>query len=126
MEYVPSSIDVYDLDFRTSTYGEITGNSSLVKPSPPHSKALLCLSSFTICRCAKVNIITNPFQVCSITDEIIPLQSGSVFYECAKLTGMLYKHRFIFTMDGNIKLCIDRIPYVSNFTKSPFSLILQI
>ena len=32
MEYVLSSIDVYDVDFRTSTYGEITGNSSLVKP----------------------------------------------------------------------------------------------
>ena len=32
---------------------------------------------------------------------LFPLQSGSVFYERAKLTGAQYKHRFIFTMDGN-------------------------
>ena len=44
--------------------------------------------------------ITVPFQVCSITDENKPLQSGSVFYEHAKLTGTLYKHRVIFTVDG--------------------------
>ena len=44
--------------------------------------------------------ITVPLQVCSITNEIIPLQSGSVFYERAKLTGVLYKHRVIFAMDG--------------------------
>ena len=34
------------MDFCTSTYGEITGNSSLVKPSPSHSKALLCLTIY--------------------------------------------------------------------------------
>ena len=43
-----------------------------------------------------------PLQVCSITDENKPFQSGSVFYESAKLTGMLYKHRVIFTVDGCI------------------------
>ena len=41
---------------------------------------------YTIC-------ITVPFQVRSITDENIPLQSGSVFYVHAKLTGAQYKHR---------------------------------
>ena len=45
--------------------------------------------------------ITGTNQVCSITDNIFPLQSGSVFYERAKLTGAQYKHRFIFTLDGN-------------------------
>ena len=37
--------------------------------------------------------ITVPFQAHSITDKIIPLQSGSVFYEPTKLTGAQYKHR---------------------------------
>ena len=32
-------------------------------------------------------------QVRSITDNNNPLQSGSVFYEHAKLTGAQYKHR---------------------------------
>ena len=40
--------------------------------------------------------ITVPLQVRSITDEIIPLQSGSVSYKRAKLTGSLYKHRVIY------------------------------
>ena len=43
--------------------------------------------------------ITVPFQVGSITNKIIPLQSGSVFYEHAKLTGALYKHRVIFAIE---------------------------
>ena len=43
-------------------------------------------------------------RVCSITDQIIPLQSGSVFLEHAKLTGALYKHRVIFTKDGRITI----------------------
>ena len=34
--------------------------------------------------------ITGTNQVCSITDNIVPLQSGSVFYERAKLTGAQY------------------------------------
>ena len=45
---------------------------------------------------------TVPFQVRSITHKNNPLQSGSVFYERAKLTGVLYKHRVIFTVDGRI------------------------
>ena len=35
---------------------------------------------------------------------IYPLQSRSVFYECAKLTGALFKHRVIFTKDGRITI----------------------
>ena len=46
--------------------------------------------------------ITVPLQVHSITDENIPLQPGSVFYEHAKLTGALNKHRVILTKDGRI------------------------
>ena len=38
--------------------------------------------------------ITGTNQVCLITDNIVPLQSGSVFYERAKLTGAQYKHRY--------------------------------
>ena len=44
------------------------------------------------------------YRFVSITNEIIPLQSGSVFYEQAKLTSTLYKHRVIFTKDGRITL----------------------
>ena len=40
-------------------------------------------------------------QICLITNNIIPLQSGSVFYERAKLTGAQYKHRVIFPLDCN-------------------------
>ena len=39
------------------------------------------------------------------TEAIFPLQSGSVFYKYAKLTGVLYKHRVIFTLDGRIAQC---------------------
>ena len=39
--------------------------------------------------------ITGKNQVCLITDNTVPLQSGSVFYECAKLTGAKYKHRYL-------------------------------
>ena len=52
--------------------------------------------------------ITVPLQVHSITNEIIPLQSGSVLYEHAKLTGVLYKHRVIFTKDGRITLYLRK------------------
>ena len=45
--------------------------------------------------------ITGTNQVRAITDNIVPLQSGSVFYKRAKLTGPKYKHRYIFTLDGN-------------------------
>ena len=38
--------------------------------------------------------ITGMNQVCSIPDYFVPLQSGSVFYEGAKLTGAQYKHRY--------------------------------
>ena len=48
------------------------------------------------------NIFTVPFQVRSITDEIIPLQSGSVFYERTKLTGEKYKHSYVY----NTQSCI--------------------
>ena len=41
--------------------------------------------------------ITGTKQVCSITDKFVPLQSGNVFNERAKLTGGQYKHRYIFT-----------------------------
>ena len=39
--------------------------------------------------------LTVPFQVRSITAKINPLKSGSLFYERAKLTGALHKHRII-------------------------------
>ena len=39
--------------------------------------------------------ITGTKQVRSITDEFVPLQSGSVFYKGAKLTGAQYKYRVI-------------------------------
>ena len=60
-------------------------------------KTLLTYNFVLVCpteRHANINtiFITVPFQVGSITDEINPLQSGSVFYEHAKLTGALYKH----------------------------------
>ena len=45
--------------------------------------------------------ITVTNQVRLITDYNNPLQSGSVFYEHAKLTGAQHKHRYIFTEDGN-------------------------
>ena len=48
--------------------------------------------------------MTVPFQVCSIAGKNKPFQSGSVFYERAKPTGELYKHRVIFTVDGRITL----------------------
>ena len=35
--------------------------------------------------------ITIPFQVCLITAKNNPLQSESVFYECAELTNAQYK-----------------------------------
>ena len=41
-----------------------------------------------------------------ITDKNNLLQSGSVFYEHAKLTGTLYKHRVIITVDGCITQAI--------------------
>ena len=44
--------------------------------------------------------ITVSFQVHSITNKIKPFQSGRVFYEYAKLTGALFEHRVIFTVDG--------------------------
>ena len=47
-----------------------------------------------------------------ITDNIVPLQSGSVFYEHAKVTDAQYKHRYIFTLDGNHRVIFtldDRI-----------------
>ena len=52
----------------------------------------------------KTIFITGKNQVRSITDKFIPLQSGSVFYKCAKLTSAQYKHRYIFTLDGNHKV----------------------
>ena len=54
------------------------------------------LGSFTLV------VIAFPFQFGSITEENKPFQSGSVFYEAFKLTGALYKHRVIFTVDGLI------------------------
>ena len=39
-----------------------------------------------------------------ITDKITPIQSRSVFYERAKLTGVPYEHRVTFTIDGLIKI----------------------
>ena len=37
--------------------------------------------------------ITGTNQVCLITDNIVPLQSGSVFYKRYKLTSAQYEHR---------------------------------
>ena len=48
-----------------------------------------------------VTFITVPFPVRSIANEFVPLQSGIVFYQRAKLTGAQYKHRVVFTLDGN-------------------------
>ena len=42
--------------------------------------------------------ITGTNQVRSITDRIVPLQSGSVFYEGAQLTGAQNKHRYLHWM----------------------------
>ena len=56
--------------------------------------------------------ITGPNQVCSITNKFVPFQSGSVFYERAKLTGAQYKLRVIFTFNGNHRVLFtldDRI-----------------
>ena len=39
--------------------------------------------------------ITGKKQVRSITNDIVPLQSGSVFYKRSKLTGAQYKHRYV-------------------------------
>ena len=50
--------------------------------------------------------ITGTNQVCLITDNIVPLQSGSVFYERTKLTGAQYKHRYIFTLDDNHRVIL--------------------
>ena len=48
--------------------------------------------------------ITGTNQVCLITTKVVPFQSGSVFYKRAKLTGAQYKHKVIFTFDGNHRL----------------------
>ena len=40
--------------------------------------------------------ITVPFQVRSITNWFVPLQSGSVFYQRTKLTGAQYKQSYIY------------------------------
>ena len=50
--------------------------------------------------------ITGMNQVHLITNNIDPLQSGSVFYERAKLTGVQYKHRYIFSLDGNHRVIL--------------------
>ena len=56
--------------------------------------------------CIYTIFITVPFQVRTITDKNNSLQSGSVFYERAKLTGELNQHRVIFTKDGRItRIC---------------------
>ena len=49
--------------------------------------------------------ITGTNQVCSITDKFV-LLSGSVFYKRAKLTGVQYKQRVIFTFDDSITIVI--------------------
>ena len=46
-------------------------------------------------------IITDTIEFHTITDKIIPFQSGNVFYQRAKLTGAQYKHRVLFTVDDN-------------------------
>ena len=46
--------------------------------------------------------ISVPFQVRSITDELQPFQSGSVFYKRTTLTNAPYEHRVVFTVDGRI------------------------
>ena len=60
--------------------------------------------------------ITDTKQVRTISNTFIPLQSGSVFYKRAKLTGAQYKHRYvfkcwmviivIFTLDDHVTLLI--------------------
>ena len=59
--------------------------------------------------------ITDMIQVHSITIEFIPLQSGSVFYKRAKLTGAQYKHRYIIILDGNHRVIFkldDHITFI--------------
>ena len=46
--------------------------------------------------------ITGTNQVRLITDNIVPLQSGSVFYERAKLTGAQYKKKLSYTAFLNV------------------------
>ena len=57
---------------------------------------------------------TLPFQVRSITSESNPIQSGSVFYEHAKLTDTLYKHIVIFTMDGRLTIRMPNFLTIRN------------
>ena len=45
--------------------------------------------------------ITGTNQASLITDKFVLLQSGNVFYKGAKLTGALYTHRVLFTLDGS-------------------------
>ena len=64
--------------------------------------------------------ITDMIQVRSITDMIIPFQTGSVFSQRAKQTGAQYKHRVLFTEDDNHRViftlddCITVSLWVAN------------
>ena len=51
-------------------------------------------------------VITGKNQVGLINDNIIPLQSGSVFYEHPKLNGAQYSTDLYFTFDGNHNIII--------------------
>ena len=56
--------------------------------------------------------ITGMNQVRLITDKFVLLQSRSVFYKRAKLTGAQYKHRVIFILHGSHRVIFtlnDRI-----------------
>ena len=49
-----------------------------------------------------------------ITDNIVTLQSGSVFYERVKLTGAQYKNRYKFTLDGNHRVIFTLYDHITD------------
>ena len=58
----------------------------------------------------------------SITDWFVPLQSGSVFYQCAKLTDAQYQYIVKFTLDGKhgVIFTLDDCITIPPFTGGPF------
>ena len=57
--------------------------------------------------------VTVPVPVCSITGKNKPFQSGSMFYECAELTGASYEHKVIFTLDSLITIVL--LKYIKRY-----------
>ena len=77
------------------------------------------------------NFITVAKQVHSNTNKFVLLQSGSVIYKRAKLTGAQYKHRVIFTLDGSHRVIFtldDRITMdgPDNSKSEPFKMAASV